>query len=657
MHMTQPPRPFFWRSLLAISASLTFLSIWQLLGLARALGVLVLSSKTWLGLLTVLALAAGAAFLALVLSFSGARERVFRLLEAPARFHRLVFFLFAFALPGYTLFFLSTPIRELLGGLAWVRCLVFWVFSLVGMAALKIHRNSLPWLTAWLVTVGFQTAVHLVISHITSITSYPFAMGWSETSRYYYPSLFLSKNIFGERLPWPILHPSLHLLLVPPYWWQAPAWDHRFWQVLLRFVLLGLTAFALLRRIPLKTRPLRWLTWGWMALFLFQGPVYYHLAVPLILVLWGFSVRKERRTWLVVILASIWGGLSRLNWYLMPGLLASVLYLLEVPYRGKSFLRYLLKPALWVVIGVGVAFATQRAYIVLSEIPDPRYFYTSLTSNLLWYRLLPNASYFLGVLPGALLASLPAWGAMLFVLRHAHADMHPLRIILIMAALAALFMGGLIVSLKIGGGVDIHNLDAYLSLLLVVLTYLVFFRFASENGAAVESVSIPWSLVALLVIVPAWFSLQLSAGFKTYDPARTQSVLAELQARVNTVNAQGKETLFITQRHLVSMGMLDDVKMTPEYEREELMEMAMGNNQEYLEVFRNDMESQRFAMIIVDPLTYRLLGRNYAFGEENNAWVKRVMRPILCNYREDVVFPVDQIAIYTPQEEGERICP
>ena len=96
--------------------------------------------------------------------------------------------------------------------------------------------------------------------------------------------------------------------------------------------------------------------------------------------------------------------------------------------------------------------------------------------------------------------------------------------------------------------------------------------------------------------------------------------------------------------------------MVPDYEREDLMEMAMGKNEAYLDIFRVDMERQRFAMIVVDPLTFRLLGSNYAFGEENNAWVQRVMSPILCNYREAVVFPEDQIAIYVPQE-GERVCP
>jgi hypothetical protein len=329
---------------------------------------------------------------------------------------------------------------------------------------------------------------------------------------------------------------------------------------------------------------------------------------------------------------------------------------LEVPYQQKKLFRYLSKPALWFVTGFLVSFFTQRIYIALSAIPTPEFFYTSLTSNLLWYRLFPNASYSVGVLPAALIASLPLWLALYLALRQRRRDLHPLRLGLIIAALFLLFAGGLVVSMKIGGGVDIHNLDAYLSLLLIVTAYVVFREYTPENDKKMVPFTLPWGLTILLVAIPAWFLVGSNIGFKTYDSNRTQLVLTKLQARVENVNAQDGEILFITQRHLISMHMLDNVDMTPEYEREELMEMAMGNNQEYLDTFRADIERHRFSAIVVDPLSYRLLGKNYAFGEENNAWVRRVMKPILCNYQEDEIFPADQIAIYIPQQ-GTRQCP
>lgn len=654
--MNQPSRLAFWRSILLLTTILPFLVIWQFVGLAEKLDVIIFASKSWLGLLTVLGLGGLVALLALALTCFRTNERILSLLEIPARFRWPGFLLLPLALAGYTLVFAVPFSRNLLGGLGWVRALIFWSFALAGMYGLKALKRDIPWLTSLLMVALFAASLHLLATQFSGVTSYPFAMGWSETSRYYYPSLFLSQEIFGMRLPWPILHPSLHLLLVPPYFFNVPLWFHRFWQVFLRFALLGLTAQVLIWRLSIKDRVFRWLLWVWMVLYLFQGPVYFHLAVPLILMLWGYSKGNDRRTWIFLIIASIWSGLSRINWYPMPGILASVLFLLEVPYQGEKLWRYLLKPALWTVIGFGVAFATQRVYIALSGIPNPEFFYTSLTSNLLWYRLFPNASYQFGVLPAALIASLPMWAAILTVFRQRRADLHSLRLGLIFAALLVLFAGGLAVSMKIGGGVDIHNMDAYLSLLLIVTAYLVFARYAPETGSQTNPVSLHWSVLALLVAVPAWFALQSGVSIKIYDATRTGAVLAELQAQVDSVDAQGGEILFITQRHLVSMHMLDGVTMIPEYEREELMEMAMGNNQEYLRTFRTDMDNQRFAMIVVDPFNFRLLGKNYAFGEENNAWVQRAMKPILCNYREAMVFPEDQIAIYVPQV-GERQCP
>jgi len=654
--MTQPSRLTFWRSVLLLTTVLLCLTIWQLLRLADDLDVIVLASKSWMGLLLILGVGGLAALLFLTSTCFRTRERILSLLEFPAQLHWVGLFLLPLAIAGYTLVFAIPFSRDLLGSLGWAHALILWIFALAGMYGLRALKKEFPWLTSFLLVLLFQALLHLLIKQFSEITSYPFAMGWSETSRYYYPSLFLSKQTYGSRLPWPILHPSLHLLLVPPYWFNAPLWFHRFWQIFLRFALLGLTAQTLIWRLQVKKRMFRWLLWIWMLLFLFQGPVYFHLAIPLILMLGGFSTRNDRRTWFFLILASVWSGLSRINWYPMPGILASVLFLLEVPYQSKKLWHYLLKPALWTVVGFGVAFAAQRAYIALSGIPDPDFFYTSLTSNLLWYRLFPNASYQYGVLPAALIASLPMWATMLVVLRQQRVELHPLRLVLIFVALLVLFVGGLVVSMKIGGGVDIHNLDAYLGLLLIVTAYLVFARYAPETGNSVIPIKLHWSLLSLLVAVPAWFALQGSIAFKTYDPARTGAVLADLQAQVDEVNEQGGETLFITQRHLISMHMLADVEMVPEYEREELMEMVMGDNEDYLQVFRADMERQRFAAIIVDPLAYRLLGKNYVFGEENNAWVRRVMKYILCNYREKAVFPTDQIAVYVPQQ-GERQCP
>jgi hypothetical protein len=339
----------------------------------------------------------------------------------------------------------------------------------------------------------------------------------------------------------------------------------------------------------------------------------------------------------------------------MPGLIAAVLYLLEVPFNGKTIWGYLLKPALWFLVGTLTAFISQRIYIAISGIP-PEYFYTSISSNLLWYRLLPNSSYVLGVLPGALLASLAVWLVLYVTLKGRKESWHPLRLLLIFAALFVLFLGGLVVSLKIGGGVDLHNLDAYWVLLLIVVGYLNFTRYRREDGQVDRPVFLSWWVVVLLVIMPAWSQLGSNTGLRVYDAAKTQSVLSALQARVDDVNANGGEILFITQRHLIAMDMLQNVTLVPEYEREDLMEMAMADNVVYLEQFQTDMEEQRFDLIVVDPLNNSIYARRREFSDENNVWVWGVVKNILCNYQLDAAFPEDGIALYVPQA-GERQCP
>ncbi|HEX5808566.1 MAG TPA: hypothetical protein VFY25_07860, partial [Anaerolineales bacterium] len=394
----------------------------------------------------------------------------------------------------------------------------------------------------------------------------------------------------------------------------------------------------------------------WIFLFLFMGPVYFHLTIPVIIVLLGFSAQNERRTWIAVLLASAWCGWSRVNWYPMPGIIAAVLYFMEVPYRGKNLFAYLLKPALWFIAGTLTAFLAQRIYIALSGIPDANVFYTSFTSDLLWYRLWPNSSFSMGILPGAVWVSLPVWVAIYISLRSHKADWHPVRLVMIFGALLAVFLGGVVVSLKIGGGANLHNMDAYFILLLIVAAHLLFARYRSENGGAGQATPLHWLLVLALLYHPVTTFLQFGIGFRPHDPSTTQNVLASLQRRVDEVNAQGGEILFITQRHLISMHMLQDVPLVPEYEREDLMEVAMADNLQYLGKFRQDIQEQRFALIVVDPLSNKTLARRRAFAEENNVWVTQVARYILCNYREEEVFAADEIALYVPQV-GTRQCP
>ncbi len=669
-------RLIFWRITLALTGLLALLAAWQMYGVAHKLGIAVQTSKTWLALFGGLGLIAFSGFAGAILTFYAAWKNWFQRFDLAARLPASLRLaaapLLALSLLGYSLTLLHPYYGKLIRAEDAVRFLVFWLLALWSAWLLRVLRPKTDWPAAFGLGLLLQAAVHLVAAYLLGITDYPFALGWSETSRFYYPSLFLSEKIYSQPLPWPILHPSLHLVLVPPYWFDAPLWVHRAWQIFIRFLFIGCLAPALLSRLRLDSRPLRFAAGLWIFLAVFGLPLYLHLAPPVFIILWGFSVKDARRAWISLLLASVWAGLSRLNWYPVPGMLAAALYLLELPFPKngvRNTFHYLLKPFLWAVAGSATAFLSMQAYIALSGIEKTGDFYTSLTSSLLWYRLWPNATYSLGVLPGIALYSLPMWVVLGMVL--ARRNMHPLRVSLLLLGLAVLFVGGIVVSMKIGGGGDVHNMDAYGVALIVVTAYLFFGRYTPdtvveqgrdtvveqrrEGGTTRQPVQFHWVVVALLVLVPVWFAQRAQIGVVSYDKAESQAVLAEIQQQVDLVNAQGGEILFITQRHLIAMNMLHSVPLIPKYEREELMEMAMAENEAYLDQFKAEIRAQRFAMIVVDPLTANMLGSDYAMGEENNAWVRFAARQILCNYRAEQTFSVDRIVIYLPQESP--ACP
>ena len=108
----------------------------------------------------------------------------------------------------------------------------------------------------------------------------------------------------------------------------------------------------------------------------------------------------------------------------------------------------------------GRAFAAQTFYFLFTVTKTHLYTRSSLTSSLLWMRLLPSPAFPLGILPGIILISLPLWLGLWFALRGRLNHLHPIRLIVLGLILAVLFIGCLVVSVKIGGGADLHDLDS-----------------------------------------------------------------------------------------------------------------------------------------------------------------------------------------------------
>jgi hypothetical protein len=530
------------------------------------------------------------------------------------------------------------------------RLLLFWVAIVALGLLLRAHFQETSWSSLLLGTALAYGLLYRILAFLPDLSTYPFSLAWSEASRYYYASLFHAERIYGFPVSPSELHPTRYLLQSIPFLVSGlPLWVHRLWQVFLWLSLPAVAAALLVRRLRIEGRWVRILITVWSILFLFQGPVYYHLLLAVVLILAGMDGRRPWRSTGVVLLASVWAGISRLNWFPVPGLLAGCLYILETPRGRDAWRRSFGLPIAWVVLGTAVAFLSQTAYVVLAGVGADR-FTSSISSDLLFYRLLPNATYAPGVLPAIVLASAPmalaVWRA-----RAAWAG----RIdrssgIFLAGSLALLFLGGLLVSSKIGGGSNLHNLDAYLVLLLLIGCVLALgpsLRSPEPSGRADP----PSSVSAFLVAVPLVFALAMGGPWTKRDAGEAAQSLQTIRARAQEAAAGGSSVLFISQRHLLTFGMVEGVPLVPEYETVFLMEMAMAGNRTYLDPFQAGLKARAFGLIVVEHLGTALQGRGHNFGEENDAWVREVSRPILCYYESIQSLEQPRVDLLVPRSE------
>jgi hypothetical protein len=530
--------------------------------------------------------------------------------------------------------------------------------------ARRLSRKSTTW-ESFIFTILLYGAVYKIIAFLPELSTFPFSLAWSETSRYYYASLFFGERLYGMSVPASVLHPSRYLMQSLPFLLgNMPLWLHRLWQVILWITFSLLAAGMLLWRINRsaasdavqsltteKTFKLAFILWAF--LFFFQGPVYYHLLVMMILVLWGFDRERFWKTMVIVLLASLWAGISRVNWFPVPGLLASALFFLQVPVQGKSLGRYLWQPFTWTVSGTLAALLAQQLYILGSGNPGEQ-FSSSFTSDLLWYRLFPNPTYPLGILFSVVLVSLPLWIAIALRLYRAWTCYHPVRLLGLAAILFVLLAGGIVVSLKIGGGSNLHNLDAYLALLLVIGSYIGLGYFLEDREAEKVSRS-PLSsrlLVTFVVALPVFFAISTGGQWVPQSSQVAQEALNTIkQAIQDKTTSDDRDVLFISQRHLLTFSDIQDVQLIPDYEKVFLMEMAMAGSETYLNSFYDDLKDQRYELIITDPLKIIFQGRSHSFGEENDAWVSRISEPVLCYYEPLITLTEIETEILVPRSQ------
>lgn len=523
---------------------------------------------------------------------------------------------------------------------------ILMAYICAGFIRLAYPQTNPVWVLAGaMIWVG---VCHAVAMFKNDISTNPFTLGWSEGSRYYYASLFFSEKLYGQRFPLPLLHPTRYFLQSLPFLIDGlPIWVHRLWQVLLWIGMTGLTAQGLVQRLAPANRWWKAAVWGWAFIFLLQGPVYYHLLVCVIIVLFGFNPQRFWQTLITLVLASIWAGVSRINWTPVPAMMMLALYALETPYRNAGgFWRYWFKPAIWTGAGFISALGSYALYIHFSGNTNREAFGSSFTSDLIWQRLFPNATFPVGILPGILIISLPLF--ILALQKFRWQEWHPWRVTALVSILTVLLGGGIIVSLKIGGGSNLHNLDAFIVLFMVTGAYLAFDRYIPEVESARQT-RLNWISLLLLVAVPLAWNLPGDYAIRTWNYEESMKEVRALERITNDALKNNGKILFIWQRQLLTFDILPNIPLEPKYETVELMEMVMSGNQAYLDEFYTDLKNKKYLLIIIDEQVGVIRTDDAAFDDENNLWVKRVTNPLLQSYwrMERLIF--NHIDIYMPR--------
>jgi len=95
----------------------------------------------------------------------------------------------------------------------WLFAQTTWVVSVLINVAHWMQGKK--FLHAWaLLLAGFAFNLGYFL---LKVSTHPFSLDWSETSRYYYASLFFSERIYGLKAAWSPLHPSRYLLQAIPF--------------------------------------------------------------------------------------------------------------------------------------------------------------------------------------------------------------------------------------------------------------------------------------------------------------------------------------------------------------------------------------------------------------------------------------------------------
>lgn len=569
------------------------------------------------------------------------------------------------------------------------RLAIFLVVVLISAALLTRRKGGLIHWPALLVSAIFVGSFFTFAKEFVSVTDYPLSLTWSEGNRIWDYSWLYGRHLYdypvvqkfeayidiGRQSLWglPFLFPNVSIV------------DVRLWSMLVLTVPYALFGWMAFR--PIKGRLKVWFWVGlWVFLFLYQGPIYTPLVLSAILV----AGARHKPIWIalpLIYLAGYYAQLSRLTWMVAPAMWAVMIALIDGVSDGRritfqDWARTAAYGLAGFLGGVGLVRGWRRVSVYLGRVanssdavvsppptstPPPAIHYTDtadaveavstgansfLTDQpLLWERLWPNPTNGLGIVLGLVLATAPLILLLVYLIRSKRWRLNLWQQLGILGVLGAFLGLGVVISVKIGGGNNLHNVDMF----LIGLVFAAGLAWESEGRQVIldleaqnEGVKI---LLLVMCLIPAFMPWVAATPLEIPEKHYVEMTIELLQAETERVVSQGGEVLFMDQRQLFTFGHIQ-APFVPEYEKKQVMDRALAGDREYFAPFYQDLADQRFGLIITDPQRIRYSTEDDDWGAENDAWVQWVTEPLYCYYEEK--YSKDKTAVWflVPKEEA-----
>lgn len=489
----------------------------------------------------------------------------------------------------------------------------------------------------------FYLTIALVLSNnVKTISANPFSTSWSEGNRFWDYSLLLWRDryqsINGTNLA-AFLDLGRQVL-----WGSAFIFNNltimrlRIWDSLLYIIPPIILGLLLFRNKNFKIGNL-FLYSLWTYLVISNGPIYAPIIICAILVILSAEISFLPISMLLVIASGFYANLSRFTWIIGPPIWAFLLFYFQDQKsssldRNQKGIIYLLSGILGGLILPH--FLQIHTNSIIQELNKPADIYHSVidilgNQQLLWDRLLPSKTLDSGILPSVFLVVSPLIILVLLYIYQKNIKFIKSEIFYLVSSLVITFLIGIIVSVKIGGGSNLHNMDLFIITVLIVIS--IFWKngasdWFSKNFRQNNLISYLTLFTILLTGIRFIFSAK---PVLTPSNHEIEYALSSIQTTIDNRKNDG-EILFIDQRQLVTFDEISGVKIVEEYEKKLMMNEALSNNQSYFDNFYNDLENHRFALIINEPIRIVYQGQKIKFGEENDAYVKWVSEPLFCYY-------------------------